>query len=118
MKRVIDKTVNLDLVGVNGNAFMIMGVFQKQARKEQWPQEDIDAVLSEAKSKDYNYLLATIANHCQVRDEGINREDVWEVLSQLGHHTHYLASKAITDWDEYDHSNYKSLRIKAGKDKL
>ena len=50
MKKVIDKTVNLDLVGVNGNAFMIMGVFKRQAKHEGWSQEEIDLVLDEAKS--------------------------------------------------------------------
>ncbi len=65
MKKVIDKSVNLDLVGHNGNAFAIMGVFQRQARKEGWTQEEIDMVLEEAKSGDYNHLLATIMNHCE-----------------------------------------------------
>ncbi|NCO62714.1 MAG: hypothetical protein COW66_13090 [Flavobacteriaceae bacterium CG18_big_fil_WC_8_21_14_2_50_34_36] len=69
MKRVIEKTVNLDLVGVNGNAFMIMGVFRKEAKKEGWSQDEIDAVLKEAKSGDYNHLLATIKNHCAPKDE-------------------------------------------------
>jgi hypothetical protein len=69
MKRVIDKTVDLNLVGVNGNAFMIMGVFQRQARREGWTQDEIDKVLKEAKSGDYNYLLATIENHCEPKDE-------------------------------------------------
>ncbi|WP_299223855.1 hypothetical protein [uncultured Psychroserpens sp.] len=50
--------------------------------------------------------------------ESIDPKEVWEVLSQLGHHTHYLATKPITDWDEYDRSNYRSLRIKAGKEKF
>ena len=68
MKKVIDKTVNLNLIGVNGNAFMIMGVFQKQAKKEGWNQKEIDLVLEEAKSSDYNYLLATIENHCEPKD--------------------------------------------------
>lgn len=68
MKKVIDKTVNLDLVGVNGNAFMIMGVFQRQARKEGWTQQEIEAVLTEAKSDDYNHLLATISNHCEATE--------------------------------------------------
>ena len=75
MKRVIDKTVDLDLVGVNGNAFMIMGVFQRQAKREGWSQDEIDKVLTEAKSKDYDYLLATIENHCKVEDEPFNSED-------------------------------------------
>lgn len=69
MKKVIDKTVNLELVGVNGNAFMIMGVFRRQARKEGWSTEEIDLVLTEAKSGDYNHLLATISNHCDSKDE-------------------------------------------------
>jgi len=65
MKKVINKTVNLDLVGVNGNAFAIMGVFKRQAKRDGWTQEEIDTVLTEAKSGDYNYLLATISNHCE-----------------------------------------------------
>jgi len=69
MKKVIDKTVNLNLVGVNGNAFMIMGVFRRQAKDEGWTQEEIDMVLTEAKNGDYNHLLATIENHCEPKDE-------------------------------------------------
>jgi len=69
MKKVVNKTVNLDLVGVNGNAFMIMGVFRKQAVREGWSKEEIDAVLTEAKSSDYDHLLATIVNHCEAVDE-------------------------------------------------
>tara|TARA_R110002124_G_scaffold17532_3_gene73507 strand:+ start:388373 stop:388585 length:213 start_codon:yes stop_codon:yes gene_type:complete len=69
MKKVIEKTVNLDLVGVNGNAFMILGVFQRQARKEGWSKEEIDMVLKHAKSGDYDHLLATIMNHCECKDE-------------------------------------------------
>jgi hypothetical protein len=69
MKKIIEKTVNLDLVGVNGNAFMIMGVFQRQARKEGWTPEEIEKVLKEAKSSDYVHLLATIENHCESKDE-------------------------------------------------
>lgn len=69
MKKVIEKTVNLDLVGVNGNAFMIMGVFQRQARREGWTDDEINAVLTEAKSGDYDHLLATIVNHCEITDE-------------------------------------------------
>ena len=69
MKKVIEKTVNLDLVGVNGNAFMIMGIFRKQAKKEGWTPEEIEQVMVKAKSSDYNYLLATIENHCEPKEE-------------------------------------------------
>ena len=75
MKKVVNKTVNLELVGVNGNAFMIMAVFQRQARREGWTKKEIDLVLKEAKSSDYNHLLATISNHCEVIDEPINPKE-------------------------------------------
>lgn len=69
MKKVINKTINLDLVGINGNAYAIMGAFQRQARREGWTQEEINTVLDEAKSSDYNHLLATISNHCEPLNE-------------------------------------------------
>jgi len=69
MKKIIDKTVDLDLIGVNGNAYAIMGAFQRQARKEDWTSEEIKEVLKEAKSGDYNHLLATIENHCEPKNE-------------------------------------------------
>ena len=69
MKKIIEKTVNLNLIGVNGNAFMIIGVFRRQAQKEGWRPEEIDKVILEAKSSDYVHLLATIENHCEPKDE-------------------------------------------------
>lgn len=69
MKRVIEKTVDLELDGVNGNAFIIMGVWRRQAVKEGWSKDEIDAVLDEAKSGDYDHLLATIINHCESKNE-------------------------------------------------
>jgi len=39
MKKIIEKTINLNLIGVNGNAFMIIGVFRRQAQKEGWTPE-------------------------------------------------------------------------------
>lgn len=59
------KKVKLNLVGVNGNAFVIMGVFQRQARREEWHQYDIELVLNEAMNGDYQHLLATIQAHCE-----------------------------------------------------
>jgi hypothetical protein len=58
------KKVNLKLVGLDGNAFSIMGAFQRQARKENWSKEEIQSVLDDAMSSDYDHLLYTIANHC------------------------------------------------------
>ena len=58
------KTVNLRLVGIDGNAYAIMGAFQKQARIENWTEEEIQTVLTEAKSGDYDHLINTIDSHC------------------------------------------------------
>jgi len=69
MKKIIEKTVDLNLVGVNGNAYAIMSVFRKKARKEGWTSEEIEAVLDEAKTGDYTHLLATIENHCEPKDD-------------------------------------------------
>lgn len=61
--------VHLNLVGIDGNAFALMGAFSKQARREGWKQEEITAVLDEAKSGDYDHLIATLADHCDMGDE-------------------------------------------------
>ena len=74
MEKIVNKTVNLDLVGVNGNAFMIMGVFQRQAKKEGWTKEEINAVLDEAMSGDYTHLLGTIENHCEVQENKFDND--------------------------------------------
>ena len=53
------------LVGLDGNAFCLLGAFLKQARKEGWTQAETDAVLREATRGDYDHLLATLADHCE-----------------------------------------------------
>tara|TARA_R110002072_G_scaffold302796_1_gene488816 strand:- start:6901 stop:7050 length:150 start_codon:yes stop_codon:yes gene_type:complete len=48
---------------------MIMGVFGRQAKKEGWSPDEIDTVMKEAKSGDYDHLLATIQNHCELKND-------------------------------------------------
>lgn len=60
---VIDKKIKMNLVGIDGNAFAIIGNFRKQARKEKWTKEEIDSVIEKAMEFDYNHLLVTILNH-------------------------------------------------------
>ena len=62
------KTVNLELVGLNGNAYCLLGAFQGQARREGWTKEEINTVISEAQSGDYDNLLRVLARHCEVQD--------------------------------------------------
>jgi hypothetical protein len=62
------KTVNLDLVGLDSNAFSLLGAFQKQAKREGWKPEEIKAVVDEATTGDYDHLLRTLDAHCQPSD--------------------------------------------------
>jgi len=62
--KTLDKKVTLDLAGLDGNAFMLMGAFSRQAKREGWTPEEIKVVMDECTSGDYNHLLCTLQNHC------------------------------------------------------
>lgn len=72
----------------------------------------IAKVLSNADVLSY-YLDAWQAERKQ--QQTLHPVEVMKTLEQLGLPTHYLASKAIAFWDEYDHSNYEALLLKSGK---
>jgi hypothetical protein len=65
MAQIVNKTVNLQLVGLDGNAFSLMGAFQRQAARENWTDAEIKAVLDECMSGNYEHLLYTLAQHCE-----------------------------------------------------
>ena len=57
--------VKLDLTKVDGNAFSLIGAFMHQARLEGWSSTDIDNVVTDCMSSDYDHLVATLANVCE-----------------------------------------------------
>ena len=59
----MNKQIDLELVGLDGNAFALMGAFSKQAKREGWTEEEIKSVLDECKKGDYNHLLQTLIKH-------------------------------------------------------
>ena len=59
------KKIKLRLVGLDGNAFALLGAFQKQARKEGWTQEEVSQVINKATAGDYNLLVSTLAEHTE-----------------------------------------------------
>ena len=63
MSRPTMKKVTLQLVGLDGNAFTILGAFRHQARREGWASEEIEEALKEARSSNYDHLLQTIMNY-------------------------------------------------------
>jgi hypothetical protein len=60
----INKTLNLDLLNLNGNAYSILAAFKQQAKKEAWTTEEISYVLTIAKSRDYDHLVSVILSYC------------------------------------------------------
>ena len=47
-----------DLVGVDGNAFAVMGYVGRAMRESGFSREEIEAYYTDAKSSDYDHLLA------------------------------------------------------------
>lgn len=51
--------INVQLVGEDGNAFVIIGKVVKALKRNQVPADEVDAFEAEATSGDYNNLLQT-----------------------------------------------------------
>jgi hypothetical protein len=51
--------IRVQLTGEDGNAFFILGKVAKALRRSGIETEEIDQFLTEAKSGDYDHLLAT-----------------------------------------------------------
>lgn len=60
------KKIKLNLFGLGGNAFALMCAFEKQARREGWADDEIKAVLDKCMAGDYDNLLMTLMNHCEM----------------------------------------------------
>lgn len=58
--------IKVNIIGQNGNAFCILGICQRAMEQANCSQQEIDAFNKEAKSGDYNHLLATVMNYFDV----------------------------------------------------
>lgn len=52
--------VELDLEGLDGNAFSLIGAYRKAGKRQNIPLEILDKVIKEATSGDYDHLLQTL----------------------------------------------------------
>lgn len=59
-KRIVKNLVELNLVGLDGNAFYLLAAFKKAARKQGFPKEDVEKVVKLATSGDYDHLLSVL----------------------------------------------------------
>jgi predicted CoA-binding protein len=55
--------VQLKLVGLDGNAWSLMGAFSQAAKKQGRSKEEIKAVMDDCMSSDYNHLLSVLTIH-------------------------------------------------------
>jgi len=68
-----------------------------------------DAVVLDWTIHKIEQQMTTISNYSQ--------EEVESFFIKTQNETHYLASKPVENWDEYDLSNYRNLLLKTGKAK-
>lgn len=59
------KRVKLQLVGLDGNAFNLLGQFKRAAKSQGWSKDEIQEVVDECTSGDYDHLLATLMEVCE-----------------------------------------------------
>lgn len=58
-----EQFVKGSLVGLDGNAFVLMGYFKMTAHRQGWSKEDIDKVIEECKKSDYDHLIQVLIAH-------------------------------------------------------
>jgi hypothetical protein len=54
--------IEVQLIGINGNAFNVLGVVQKELKRHGVDAEEVKLFLDEAMSGDYTHLLGTVMN--------------------------------------------------------
>lgn len=52
--------LNLELDGLDGNAFSLIGHFRREAKRAKWTAEEIKKVQEDAMSGDYDHLLQVL----------------------------------------------------------
>lgn len=75
--------------------------------------------LLELINSDYSILLWTIhrLQKQMIDTPSISQKDIDAFFQRTHNEIHYLASKPVEEWDEYDTSNYRSLLVKTGTTK-
>lgn len=62
------------LVGVDGNAYAIMGYTARAMKREGFSKEEIDKMYDEAKSSDYNHLIQVCLEYVDQCNERAGEE--------------------------------------------
>ena len=65
----MEKKVKLNLVGINGNAFVLMGAFSAADKLQGWSKEEIKVVIDDCTSGDYDHLLGVLLDNTEPEDD-------------------------------------------------
>jgi len=65
MTKTLTKKISLELEGLDGNAFGLLGAFRRQAKHEDWTDEEIKIITDKARSGDYDNLLTVLSAYCR-----------------------------------------------------
>jgi len=52
--------LNLDLSGIDGNAFSLLAYFKKEAKEAGWTDSSIKEIINKAQQGDYDHLIRTL----------------------------------------------------------
>ncbi len=85
--------VSFKLSGTDGNAFAVMGLATKEARRAGLSKEQIDEYRTEAMSGDYDHLLQTTMRFFDCA--GVSLDEAW--LDEDS----FDEDEADAEWDEY-----------------
>lgn len=61
--------------GSNGNAFALMGKFQQEAKRQNFTEEEVKAVLADAMTSNYDHLLQTLTQYIDFDEPEDDDED-------------------------------------------
>ena len=57
--------VKMTLIGVDGNAFALIGAFAKEAKRQGWSKEQVEEVTKKAMKGSYDELLCTLMENIE-----------------------------------------------------
>ncbi len=113
-RKLVDKQVRINLYPFKRSPFMVEA-FKTAAQEQGWEESEITLVANQTNGLSLDGKYEVLLRYCHdfAVESEFTQEDVLFMCDHLNNPTHYLAQKPIDDWDEYDWSNYRSLKRKA-----
>lgn len=114
MNKLVDKRVRMNLAPFKQSPYMIEA-FEIAARDQGWSDTEVALAINQTKELSPDEKYDVLLNYCTTltEDAQCTQEDVVYMLHFLGQYSHYLCTKPIESWDEYDYSNYNARKRKA-----